>query len=94
MITAQVSFKVRDFDTWFKGSSEKSSDCDSTICTNCRVFTETDDRTQITFQADWESPEALNTFLNSEEHRDAMVRNGVIGEPEVKLLYEVQYSKV
>ena len=94
MITALITHKVRDFDYWLKGFEDNASARELAGCTNAKVFTEPDNRSNVVCELQWKSLESFNRFLESDDLRVVMEQAGVIGEPEVKILNEVQYSKL
>ena len=94
MITVLISHKVRDFNLWLNGFEDNSTARELSGCKGCRVFTDPDNSTQVTIEAQWKSLSTFNKYFESSRLRQVMDEAGVIGQPDVKILSEVQYAEI
>ena len=90
MVRTIFLHKVKDFNSWKKAfdnfydfrkkSGEKSYSCGTVH----------GDPTNVYVINEWESAEKFNTFKNSSDLKNAMKNAGVISEPTITILDEVQ----
>jgi heme-degrading monooxygenase HmoA len=56
----------------------------------CRLFREGKDQNKVVIHCQWKGLGRAHQFAESEETRQAMVRAGVVGTPEVHFLDEME----
>jgi heme-degrading monooxygenase HmoA len=89
MATIVVRHKVKDYDTWKAGYDDNGSARKAAGCQGTVVYRNADDPSEVVVVLDWDSLENAKQFASSPELREAMERAGVIDQPDMYFVNEV-----
>jgi len=85
-----VQHKVRDYDAWRPAFDEHEPVRIKYGCLGHTIYRNPDDRNELTIQTSWESREGAEKFIADPSLKAAMDKGGVISEPKVTFLDEVE----
>lgn len=83
MSTVFVRHQVADFDAWKPGFDDHGSVRREYGLTDAGVYRSADDPNSVTIMLTTDDVARAQTFLTSDDLREAMVRVGVVGAPDV-----------
>lgn len=91
MITVFVKHTVEDYDTWKATWAEGASTREKYGATGeYRLLHETGKPNEIVYVGEWESMEGIQQYMDEGDVDTAMKDSGVIGEPELYFLEEIE----
>lgn len=91
MTTIFLKHTVEDYDSWKPGFDEHASTREEYGSTeNYRLFREAGSPNEIVMIGEWESAEAFQRFMDESDVKEKMGELGVISEPEVYVLDEIE----
>ncbi|KAB1198700.1 MULTISPECIES: cyclase [Haloferax] len=90
MPTILVKHAVEDFDTWKPYFDDHDSTRREYGSQGYRLFKLSEDSNDLVMVFDWDTMENAQTFLESSDLRSVMGEAGVIGEPEIYFLEEIE----
>ena len=90
MAVLAVHHRVKDFKAWKTVFDEHGPRRAAAGCQGGRMFRPSDDSNDVHLLFDWDSLESARQFAASDDLRAAMSRAGVIGQPDVAFLDEVE----
>lgn len=85
-----VIHKVEDYDKWKPLYDEDGATRKAKGSTGAVVFRNADDPNEIVVMTQWENIDKAKNFAEAEELRITMLKAGVIGQPEVYYLEEIE----
>ena len=85
-----VRAKVEDYEKWKPGFDEHSATRQERGSKGGRLFRNADDPNEVTIVLAWDNLENARQFAQSEELREAMQRHGVVDQPDIYFLEEVE----
>jgi len=85
-----VRAKVEDYEKWKLGFDEHGTTRQERGSKGGRLFRNADDPNEVTIVLEWDNLENARHFAHSEELREAMQRRGVVGQPDMYFLEEVE----
>lgn len=85
-----VIHKVEDYDKWKSGYDENGAMRKTYGSKGAFVFHNSNDPNHIVVMTEWENMEKAKEFAESEELKIAMQKAGVIGQPAVYYLEEIE----
>lgn len=83
MSTVFVRHQVADYDTWKSGFDDHGGVRREYGLTDAGVYRSADDPNSVTILLTTDDVARAQTFLTSDDLREAMVRVGVVGAPDV-----------
>lgn len=93
MQTILVKHTVKDYDTWkthFDDHGEMRAEYGGR---GYRLFRTPEDANELVIELDWDSAENAKSFLEDSDVRDVMTEAGVVGEPEITFLEEIESKR-
>ena len=90
MTIVSVSHEVESFDDWKPYFDDHDSVREEYGQQSYRLFRGEDNPNDITAQMEWDSRENAERFLEESDVREIMAESGVVGEPEIRFLEEVE----
>lgn len=85
-----IQHTVRDFDAWKSVYDEHESVRAKYGCLGHSLYRGTEDPNEVTVVSSWESRERADEFMRDPSLREAMERGGVITEPRVTWVDQVE----
>lgn len=85
-----IKHTVEDYETWKSQFDEHASTRAEYGERGYRLFHGSDDPNEITILFEWDSAENARSFLDESDLREVMDAAGVIGDPEVYFLDEIE----
>jgi hypothetical protein len=79
-----LHFKVKDFNAWRTAYNGNEKGRASAGITNGRVFRNADDPNEVVVLQDVSDVAKARTWLDSEDMKTAMQKNGVVGSPSIR----------
>ncbi|MBU0690215.1 antibiotic biosynthesis monooxygenase [bacterium] len=86
MITVQFNHQVKNFEEWFPFFKEHASFRQAAGCQGAEVFTDPNDRNNVTVLLTWENAETAQKFAGSSELKEVMKKAGVLSAPKATIL--------
>lgn len=86
--------EVEDYERWKPGFDEHSSSRRESGSKGGRLFRNADDPNEVVILLEWDDLENARQFAQSEDLREAMQRYGVVGQPDIYFLEEVETVEV
>jgi quinol monooxygenase YgiN len=91
MTTILMSHTVEDYETWKAGFDDHANTrAEYGSPENYHLFREAQTPNEIVILAEWESVAAFQRFMEDSDVREKMDELGVVGEPEVSILEEIE----
>jgi heme-degrading monooxygenase HmoA len=90
MIAIIVQHTVRDFDAWKPFFDEHESVRRQHGCTGHTVYRSLVDANDVTIVSTWPSRQQAEAFAADPSLREAMARGGVVSEPRVTMVEDVE----
>lgn len=90
MVRVLLRHSVEDYDTWKSHFDEHESTRKEHGEEGYQLLRETDDPNDLVMLFNWDSTENARGFLDSSDLRDTMAEAGVVGEPEISFLDEIE----
>ncbi|WP_411963933.1 antibiotic biosynthesis monooxygenase [Haloferax sp. YSMS24] len=90
MSTIFVKHAVQDFDTWKPYFDDHDSTRNEYGGQGYRLFRRTEDPNELVMVFDWDTMENAQKFLEESDLKDVMEEAGVVGEPEIFFLEEIE----
>jgi quinol monooxygenase YgiN len=84
-----VQHRVRDFDAWKSAFDEHRAVRERYGCRSERVYRGLDDPHEVTVALEWQDRAHAEAFYNDPSLREAMERGGVVSEPSVTFLEQI-----
>ena len=85
-----VRANVEDYEKWKPGFDEHSTSREENGSKGGRLFRTADDPNEVVILLEWDNLENARQFTQSEDLREAMQRHGVVGQPDMYFLEEVE----
>ena len=85
-----VRHAVEDYAAWKDVFDEHAAAREEAGSLGGRLFRSSDDAEDVVTLMEWESAERAREFAESDDLRETMERAGVVGEPEVAFLEELE----
>lgn len=85
-----VIHKVEDYDKWKPVYDEDRATRKAKGSKGAVVFRTADDPNKIVVMSEWENITMAKNFAEAEELRITMLKAGVIGQPEISYLEEIE----
>jgi heme-degrading monooxygenase HmoA len=86
--------EVEDYERWKPGFDEHSSSRRESGSKGGRLFCNADDPHEVVILLEWDDLENARQFAQSEDLREIMQRYGVVGQPDIYFLEEVEQVPV
>jgi heme-degrading monooxygenase HmoA len=90
MILVIVQHTVRDFDEWKPAFDDHESVRRQHGATGHMVYRNVDDPNEVTVLTTWPSRQQAEAFASDPSLREAMARGGVVSEPRVTMVEDVE----
>jgi heme-degrading monooxygenase HmoA len=84
-----VRANVDDYESWKPGFDEHAATREENGSKGGRLFRSADDPNEVVIILEWNGLEEARRFAQSEDLREAMQRHGVVGQPDIYFLEEV-----
>ena len=88
MMHAIIRQNVKDFNEWKKVFDEHGSERKMASSKGRHVFRALDDPNNVFVLLEFDDPDKVNKFMNSDGLREAMKNAGVVGKPDIYLMDE------
>ncbi len=92
MPSVLVRHKVEDYDKWRAVFYQHGSTREASGSQGARILRNAKDPNELVIMLEWDDLERARQFFQSEELRQRMQRAGVIGQPVVEFLEDVERS--
>lgn len=93
MVQVLIKHTVEDYDEWKPGFDDHASTRMDYGSKGYRLFKLSEDSNEIVILFDWDSEENAQQFVEESNLRDVMEEVGVVGEPEIYFLEEIETKK-
>ena len=90
MVTMFVRQSVQDYDHWKRVYTEFASLRQESGVTSASIFREVHDLNKVTVMLQFSELNAAQNYANSDELREAMVKAGVAGKPEIWFAHTIE----
>lgn len=90
MATVLIKHTVESYDSWKPAFDEHGSTRMESGSKGYRLFQTTEDPNEVVILFEWDSAENARRFLESSDLHDVMREAGVVGDPEIHFLDEVE----
>lgn len=90
MATVLIKHDVADYDEWKPYFDEHASTREEHGELGYQLFHASDDSNEIVILFEWDSAENAWEFLEESDLRDVMEEAGVVGDPEIHVLDEIE----
>lgn len=90
MVCVLVEHAVEDYETWKEHFDEHASTREEFGEQGYRLFCGTNDPNEVCVLLEWDSAENARSFMADSDVREVMEIAGVIGEPEIRFLDEME----
>jgi heme-degrading monooxygenase HmoA len=84
-----VRANVDDYESWKPGFDEHAATREENGSKGGRLFRRAHDPNEVVIILEWNGLEEARRFAQSEDLREAMQRHGVVGQPDIYFLEEV-----
>lgn len=88
--TLLVKHTVEDYETWKTHFDDHASTREEYGERGYRLFRLSEDPNELVTLWEWESAESVQEFMEESDVREAMDESGVVGEPEMYFLEEIE----
>ena len=85
-----VRANVEDYETWKPGFDEHAATREENGSKGGNLFRSADDPNEVVIILAWNDLEEARRFASSEDLREAMQRHGVVGQPDIYFLEEIE----
>ncbi|WP_255197130.1 antibiotic biosynthesis monooxygenase [Halorarius litoreus] len=93
MATIIVKHSVEDFDAWKPYYDDHEDTRREYGLQEARLFRLADDPNEIVMVAEWDTAENAQKFVEESDLKDVMAEAGVVGEPEIMFLDEIEAAR-
>ncbi|KAB1188011.1 MULTISPECIES: cyclase [Haloferax] len=93
MVTILVKHAVEDYDKWKPYFDDHDSTRNEYGSQGYRLLSLAEDSNDLVMMFDWDTMENAQKFLESSDLRSVMEEAGVVGEPEIYFLEEVESKR-
>jgi len=90
MTNVLVRHTVEDYEKWKPHFDDHASTREEYGEGGYRLFRVSDDPEELVILFEWDSAENARSFLEDSDLQDVMTEAGVVGEPEVHILDEIE----
>lgn len=90
MVYILIEHAVEDYETWKPYFEDHDDTREEYGQTGYRLFRGAEDQNDLSILFEWDSMENAQAFLEESDVRDLMEEAGVVGEPEITFLDEVE----
>lgn len=90
MVNVLIRHTVSDYDAWKTHFDEHASTRREHGSQGYSLFSVSEEPNELVILFDWDSVENAQRFLDSSDLRDVMTEAGVVGEPEIRFLDEIE----
>ncbi|MFB6106526.1 MAG: antibiotic biosynthesis monooxygenase [Halobacteriaceae archaeon] len=92
MANVLIRHTVRDFDEWKTHFDARADVREEHGAHGYQLFRDAEDGDEVTILFEWDSTENARRFFEESDVRDVMADAGVVGDPDVWFLDEVEAS--
>ena len=89
MLYLLLRANVDDYESWKPGFDEHAATREENGSKGGGLFRSADDPNEVVIILEWNGLEEARRFAQSEDLREAMQRHGVVGQPDIYFLEEV-----